>query len=371
MSASTVIAEIQSQLRRSWAPPSGDGPAMTRVTTMNLVVASTNPESIEHYAHIVDDVAQTIPARTLLVSLDTANPVSDLQGEATAVSSLSEGSNVCSERIQLRATGETSLRIASVVEALLVPELPTAVVWLGRVHVNDPTLQAMAALAQRFILDTEYTSITSLLAFAKWTGEENGQTFVADIAWTRLSPWQELVARFFDRDAAPLAEGIEELELTQASESGAKLGSEGALMLGWLGSRLGWKVSRLGGRLAFTRRDGKTVKVTFKSIARPKGVAPLALASFTLKAKLGEDALDGSIVRDLASGLDPATVDADVLVWKIARPGGTPFEQHVRLGPNKGAKWLARTLQRPANDPSLTESALFACDFYDDDVVCT
>ena len=370
MSASTVISDIQSQLRQSWAPPSGDGPAMTRVTTMNLVVVSTNPGSVERYTHIVDDVVQTIPARTLLVSIDPSNPDSTLQGDATAVAAAAEGTNVWSERIRLFASGDTSFRIASAIEALLIPELPTAVVWLGRVHVSDPTLQSLAELSQRFILDTEYTSITSLLALANWMRDESNHTYVADLAWTRLSPWHELVARFFDRDAAGLAGAIDEVTITQASDKGAKLGSEGALLLGWLGSRMGWKVTRLGGRLTFSRPDGKPVRVSFKAIPRPEGVAPLALAGFSLKSTVGDDSLEGSIVRDLASGLDSATVDADVLVWRVLRSGSPPHEQHVRLGSNKGAKWLTRTLQRPANDPSLTESALFACDFYDDDVVC-
>lgn len=370
MSASSVIAEIQSQLRRSWAPPSGNAPALMRVTTMNLVVVSTSPDAVDRYTHVVDDVVQAIPARTLLVSIDPTNPVTDLEGDAATVASSGAGTNVVSERIRLLAKGDTSLRIASVVEALLVPELPTAIVWLGRVHVTDPTLQSMAELSQRFILDTEYTSITSLLALTKWIREEHGNTYVADLAWTRLSPWQELVARFFDRDAADLADSIDSIEITQASEKGAKVGSEGALLLGWLGSRMGWKVSRLGGRLSFARPDGKAVKVVFKSIPRPEGVAPLALAGVSISAAANGDTLSGSIVRELASGTAGATVDADVLAWRSSRAGGAPHEQHVRLGANKGAKWLTRTLQRPANDPSLTEAARFACEFYDDDVVC-
>jgi hypothetical protein len=41
--------------------------------------------------------------------------------------------------------------------------------------------------------------------------------------------------------------------------------------------------------------------------------------------------------------------------------GGAPAIEHrVRMGANKAAKWLERTLHRPASDPAFTESVAFA-----------
>jgi hypothetical protein len=40
--------------------------------------------------------------------------------------------------------------------------------------------------------------------------------------------------------------------------------------------------------------------------------------------------------------------------------GLAPLEQHVRLGSNKAAKWLERTLHRPKRDPAFDESVVFA-----------
>jgi hypothetical protein len=105
--------------------------------------------------------------------------------------------------------------------------------------------------------------------------------------------------------------------------------------------------------------------VELLSVARPAGVAPHALASLSIEA--GDNPkrplLRGSIERELASGLTDitsTTVDADVMVWKSARAGAPEIEHRIRLGANKAAKWLERTLHRPQRDVAFGESVAFA-----------
>ena len=71
----------------------------------------------------------------------------------------------------------------------------------------------------------------------------------------------------------------------------------------------------------------------------------------------------GEIVRELGSGLaadESSTVDADVVLWKRAMGDAPAIEHRVRMGANKAAKWLERTLHRPVSDPAFTESVAFA-----------
>ena len=83
-----------------------------------------------------------------------------------------------------------------------------------------------------------------------------------------------MIARFFDdADARPLASKIAEVTLEQASEPGARLGPEPALLLGWIATRLGWKTSRLGGTMRFERADGARVAIELGAVPRPRGVA--------------------------------------------------------------------------------------------------
>ena len=96
----------------------------------------------------------------------------------------------------------------------------------------------------------------------------------------------------------------------------------------------------------------------------PEGIAPQTLAAVVLEAELDGITMTGSIERELGSGAgsgqEDATLDADVMVWKLHTSGGPPLEQRVRLGANKAAKWLERTLHRPKHDPAFDESVAFA-----------
>jgi glucose-6-phosphate dehydrogenase assembly protein OpcA len=307
-------------------------------------------------------VTASIPARAILASLEPDVAGDDLDGNVTAVCSNASGRKICSERIVLHARGGASARAASAIEAFLVPEIPTALVWLGRVHVEDPVFQDLANDAQRILLDSEYTSIASVVHVASWARKQSFAVEIGDLAWTRLAPWQEMLARFFD-DARhrDLTEGITKVRLTQASDAGALLGPEASLLLGWIATRLGWKLQRLGGSLRVKRADGGAVTLELTSVARPKGVAPHTLAAVHVEAQREGLKLAGSIERDLGSGrTNDDTKDADVVLWRQVTEPGNVIEQRLRLGANKAAKWLERTLHRPRRDPAFDESVAFA-----------
>lgn len=366
VSTSKLIARLEKELRDLWGNPDpASGPPMSRVCTMNIEVVAPSKDLLERYTPVVDEVTSNIPARVILASVEPDAPGDEITGSATAVCSLEGGKKICSERVTLMATGNAALRSASAIESFLVPEIPTALVWLGRVHVEDPVFLDLANDAHRIILDSMYTSLASLIHVASWARKQTNAPQISDMAWTRLAPWQEMIARFFDApDTLPLANKVTKITLVQASEAGARLGAEPALLLGWLGTRLGWKTSRIGGKLRMKREDGGTVVIDLGRVPLPKGVAPSTLAAATIECGEGGASLVGSVERDLASGKDSnqndATPDADVMVWKSLRPGVAPMQQHVRLGANKAAKWLERTLHRPKSDPAFNESVAFA-----------
>jgi glucose-6-phosphate dehydrogenase assembly protein OpcA len=357
-----LIARLEKELRDLWTKPEdSNGAPMSRVCTMNIEVVAETRGLLERYLPVVDEVTSSIPARAIVASVEPDAPGDAITGSTTAVCSLEGGRYVCSERITLCATGTACASMASAIESFLVPELQTVLVWLGRVHVDDPLFEDLASDAHRIVLDSEYTSLASLLHVASWARKQPNRPRVADLAWTRLAPWQELLARFFDdANTRGLVANITHLTLKQASDPGARLGPEAALLLGWIATRLGWKTARLGGKLRFKRVDGGAVTIELGTIARPAGVAPQTLGVVTINA--GEDAskMTGSIERELGSGMAGSTTDADVIVWRQETPTAPMIEHRVRLGSNKAAKWLERTLHRSAHDPAFDESVAFA-----------
>jgi glucose-6-phosphate dehydrogenase assembly protein OpcA len=371
MSASGLIARLDRELRELWTAPA-DGPPLSRVCTMNIEVVAPSRELLERYTPVIDEVTASIPARAILASVEPELGGDELTGSANAVCSLDTGRRICSERITLACRGNAANRAASAIEAFLVPEIPTALVWLGRVHADDPVFGDLASDAHRIILDSEYTSLASVIHVASWARKQPNAPRVADLAWTRLATWQELLARFFDEpDDLALAHTVSRVRLEQAGDRGARIGAEGALLLGWLGTRLGWKTSRLAGALRWRRPDGGNVVVELGVLPRPAGVAPHSLAGLTIEA--GDGAIVGSIRRDLGSGrAEPgSTPDADVVLWQLDKRGCPATEQRVRLQANKAAMWLERTLHRPAYDPGFEESVAFAEHIVEDGLIAT
>jgi glucose-6-phosphate dehydrogenase assembly protein OpcA len=365
--ASTVIARVEKELRDLWAVQPGEE-AKARACTMNLVVVAGPREIADRYTPVVDEVTRGIPARALVVALDPEAHVGALEADTTAVCTKSEtGQVVCSERVRLVALGAMCERVGSAIDALCVPEIPTTVVWLGRVHTDDPVFLSVAQEAQRIVLDTDYTSLASLFHLARWVREEPARPHVSDMAWVRLATWQELCARFFDEPRLrPLANSVARVSLRQASDTGARLGSEGALLFGWLATRLGWRSARVGGALRMKRPDGGTVTVQLGTVKRPAEVAPGALAGLTIEAEAGGVKVKGTIDRELGTGLAEQSPDADVIAWRLEVNGAAPLEQRVRLGANRGARVLERTLHRPSHDPALVESVAFAEEVFED-----
>jgi glucose-6-phosphate dehydrogenase assembly protein OpcA len=362
-----VIARLEKEMRDLWnAPEDPSAPPLSRVCTMNIEVVAPTSDLLERYTPVVDEVTSSIPARAILASIEPSASSDELTGTATAVCSVEGGKTICSERITLACRGNAAARAASAIESFLVPEIPTALVWLGRVHVDDPVFEDLANDAHRIILDSEYTSIASVIQVAAWARTQPNAPVIADLAWTRIATWQEMLARFFDPpETRELAQKITRIRFKQVSESGTRIGPEAALMLGWMGTRLGWKTSRLAGALRFKRPDGTNIVVELGGVPRPQGVAPHTLAAMAIDA--GDDprqpALLGTIERELASGLPDragSTPDADVIVWKCVRAGEGEIEQRVRLRANKAAKWLERTLHRPLRDVAFDESVAFA-----------
>lgn len=364
---SSVLARIELELRDLWAVPAPGEAMKSRACTMNLVVVTSSVEVAAHYSPIVDEVTRAIPSRAIVVTMTPNVAEASLDGDASAITG--EDGLTSSERVNLRATGSACARVGSAVEALVVPELPTTLVWLGRVHVDDPIFREIGSDAQRVVLDTDYTSLASLLSLAKWAREGRKRIAVADLAWTRVSVWQEMCARFFDDPAMrPLASSVESLRIVQMSESGVRLGAEGSLMLGWLATRLGWRAERLGGALRFLRADGRPIVIELGAMPRAPdylSVAPLAIASITLKMKKDAITATGSVARDFAGDV------ADVLHYELAVNLPCSGVQTVRLGANKGARVLERTLHRPAHDDALAEAVAFAERLDDDGVICT
>jgi glucose-6-phosphate dehydrogenase assembly protein OpcA len=364
-----VLAQVEADLRALWATPPRPGETPTaRACTMNLVVVGANPEYTEHWVPIIDDVIQAVPSRAIVVGLDP-DAEDGLEAETSAVCApaIGGGPMVCSERVTLLARGALCARLSSCVGALCSPDVPTTIVWLGRVHTDDRAFAPLAREANRIVLDATQGSLASLAHVVAWARARapRDRPGVADLAWTRLAPWQEMCARLFDDPRLrPLANHVSRVSITQASKVGAPLGVEGALVLGWLATRLGWKAGSIAGKLRLVRPDDVIVRSQLRADPSTKA-SPGSLVAVMVEASLGDMARRGSVGRE--------TSDPDAATWslEVATRGELQrIEQHVRLRSTDPAGLLERTLHRPVHDEALAEAAAWADELRGEELAC-
>jgi glucose-6-phosphate dehydrogenase assembly protein OpcA len=368
--ASRVLAHVDEELRALWSvPPGAAEPIKSRACTMNLVVVAATPELASGILPVVDDVLQHLPARAIVVGLDPDGEDS-LEATTTAVctSDSGDGAAVCSERVTLVVRGTLCRRLPSCVSTLCTADVPMTLVWLARVHADDPAFAPLAREASRIVLDVGQSTLTSLSHVVRWTRGliESERPGVADLAWTRLAPWQELCSRMFDPPRLrPLAQRVTRVCLVQASPDGGPLGSESALLLGWLASRLGWKAASLAGKLRVVRPDGGQVHTQLRAQAAPWTERGTVLR-VELDAAADGISLRGEIVRGEQAESDAATWRVDVTEAGETRR----LEQHMRLRGGEPARLLERTLHRPARDEALAEAVSWADEVRGEELIC-
>jgi glucose-6-phosphate dehydrogenase assembly protein OpcA len=134
------------------------------------------------------------------------------------------------EAVVMRMYGRLSLHAESVVLPLLAPDAPV-VTWWHSAPPEEIAADALGVLANRRITDCAQAADPLAALHRRAEDFAPGDT---DLAWSRATPWRALLASAMDAvDATPTSAAV-------ACEPG---NATGALLSGWLSSRLGVECS--------------------------------------------------------------------------------------------------------------------------------
>jgi glucose-6-phosphate dehydrogenase assembly protein OpcA len=149
----------------------------------------------------------------------------------------STGNLVCCEYINLRGTKAALGRASDLIASLTLPELPKFVWWKATPSPEQLIFQNLAKSSNCIIVDSSYFSEAEA-ELKKMQELIEAGTYIADLNWHRLAPWQELAAAAFDpperRDSLLDVDRIS-IDYEQGNAAQA------LLYLGWFASRLGWQ----------------------------------------------------------------------------------------------------------------------------------
>jgi glucose-6-phosphate dehydrogenase assembly protein OpcA len=265
----TTVGAIAGHLSSLWdAPtaPAGSGAVVTekglphaRASVLNLIVTVVDSAAADRVVRTLLGLGVRHPSRALVLVPEREAGAAPLDARISTHchDAIGGGDRVCYEEVVLVVRGDAAAHLAGIVTPLLIHDLPTHVWWTGDPPFSDPVFEQLVELSDRVLVDT--ADFGDLLGGLRRLANLRRQSGVGDLAWQRLSWWQELTAQFFDaprfrrylpnlsrlriRYAVP-ATGAALHEADEVSPGVAAPMAQALLYAGWIATRLGWKRHR-------------------------------------------------------------------------------------------------------------------------------
>lgn len=250
------VVAIERELALLWKSATDDGASessspVTRACSLNFIVMSETNAGFHALAEVIGEVTLVHPARTFLIGADRRSQRPSLQAFISARCSLPVpgGKQVCCEQININAAGTDVARIPSIIISLLVPDVPTVLLWKGNMDRSDAVLTSLLDIADKALIDSSEHENPgeALMVLETLIREFRGRTTFSDLAWGHCAAWRSVVAQTFQpAERRSLLKSISAIHVGYSvSEPPAHSGkSQAMFMIGWLASRLQWEMTR-------------------------------------------------------------------------------------------------------------------------------
>jgi glucose-6-phosphate dehydrogenase assembly protein OpcA len=189
------------------------------------------PEWVERGLETLAGLAERHPSRTILLIPEPQATSSRLDAivrlERFSIETNEE--DIATEVIELHLLGGRSEAPASIVEPLLIFDLPVFLRWRGLPPFGSSDLAQLVEVTDRLIVDsTEWPGLPQPYAELARVFD---QTAVSDIAWARTSRWRAHLATFW-----PEIAGVQSIRVRATA-------AQAHLLRGWLSARLGHHIT--------------------------------------------------------------------------------------------------------------------------------
>jgi glucose-6-phosphate dehydrogenase assembly protein OpcA len=336
---------------------------LMRASTLNLIVAVESPSDAVDAEAVISQLSELTPSRTVVLvrSPERADaPTLTIKVAVHQHESSKGRPGVQFECITIGVKGEPSTSLASVASSLLVPELPIFLWWCGPSLPTAELFGELAEISDRIVVDTATLANRgrTLIELASLVQRSKAGPKATDFAWTRLMPWRQVIAQFFDPvDAQKSLDTIDEVVIfyerkTEAKNSGL---TSALLAAGWLSTRLGWQAP---GELVRTH-NGWRVTLRAGKAGRRREVI-LRLQPSDQAEDLCLSKLSLSAIAPAAGFFSIERAGANTLTTKSESEGGPAVSRAVYLHLQDTVALLEHELGQFGRDPVFEESLTFA-----------
>ena len=220
--ALTSVRDIERELSTLRIDPEAAAPYQR--TSVMTHTAWVPPEWVEMAEDVLSGLAERHPSRTVVL---IPEPQADDGLDASVdvdVYPVGGGRNICTETIRVRLKGARAQAPASVVQPLLLPDLPAFLRWRGMPPFGESHFEGLLDVVDRLIVDsTEWPDVPA--SYRPLT-EVFDRVVVSDIAWARTSRWRPHLASLW-----PEIGKVQRVRVTGTA-------AQAHLLAGWLRSRL-------------------------------------------------------------------------------------------------------------------------------------
>ena len=222
-----IDAALRGLLRRRHAADRALAPARV----LNLIVVVDSEWKAE-VSERLKQVGRYHASRTILCSIEQGRTTLDAVATIAYEEGTGSGVRPVRERVEIDLGPEQAGRLDTIVDPVLVSELPT-MLWSPNGH--EDAVAALVPLTDVILLDTDSSEADRSLARAD---ELRQSVYMVDLAWLRTTPWRERLASSFDLPSRSAA--LSELSGVCVRHHRDSLASA-ALLAGWLATRLDWE----------------------------------------------------------------------------------------------------------------------------------
>ncbi len=182
-------------------------PTVLRACAMTLIVATDEPDGGFSASQTISELMREHPSRGIVLAVsDKAEHGLEARVLAQCWKPFGKAQQICCEQIEITARSENWPHVGPTLIGLTAADLPVifwcrhkAALSAGATDSQRAGLQAIINLSTKLIIDTQGDDAAT--AFDLLRRLSTRGRAVADLEWTRLTPWREPIAQIFDNPA--------------------------------------------------------------------------------------------------------------------------------------------------------------------------
>jgi glucose-6-phosphate dehydrogenase assembly protein OpcA len=265
------LADVDKALARLRAQAAAETASMR--TSVMTHIAWVPPAWVEPARAALEGMVELHPSRTILLfpERDATDNRIDAQAEVQRWEVPDTDRGLVTEVVELTLRGSRAEAPASIVEPLLISDLPVFMRWRGKPPWGASELEQLVGVADRLIVDsTEWDDVPDSY---RRLAELFSRCAASDIAWARTSRWRSHLATMW-----PAVADVQTIRVRGTA-------AQAWLLCGWLRSRLGREGIELehdpAERLEGVAVDGESVPLPPGDPPTPSDVLSDELERFT------------------------------------------------------------------------------------------